>query len=673
MSVFSHYFYQLSKCQPIKKRYQSGSQRPLLPSILARTVTWSLMLPAAYAFAEDTMSAGIASQKMERMVITATQTQHSELSAPASVSVVTREDLEALVIDDLADAVRYLQGVNISEGTPYGRNEISLRGLDSDYTLILINGRRINSREALTSSYGNDFDLSSIPMSAIERIEVVRGPMSSLYGSEALGGVVNVMLRQPTSEWQTSVGVQYDTPTSGEGGETIKYNLYTSGALIEDKLLANLIIDSSTRDAWRSDLKPTVDALEDRNKISALANLQWLIDKRQDLQLDMSYADDDRESDWNNWGTVLTNHQTAERISSGLTHNGRWGWGDTRLRYYYENVDVTDNSALIADIGYISQTNNTLDGQATVLIGDHLLTGGGEYRWTKLDNSRNILGDGTLDDTQSALYLQDEFNLGELSITLGGRVDHHDVYGTEFSPRAYLVYNLTPNWVIKGGGGKAFKAPNMSQSQPDYIIPACRGACSVAGNANLAPETSVNYEISTQYQTEAFGGTLTYFHNDVENKIITETWDRTPGAILTYQNVNEAKINGWEASAWYDITADFSLNGNYSKTNAEDKQSGDPFTLTPEDSYNLQIKWLALEGLSTFMAYHYTGKQYLRTNVESDGYGSLDLGANYQINASFTVKLGMTNLLDEERDDIATDLDYIQKSRSVYAGVTANF
>lgn len=653
-----------------KSRINCPSLPRFTPSVLSCAVAIGLSLSTTLVNAAETTSVN---PDTERIVVTATQTKHSELSAPASVSVINRAELDALVIDDLASAVRYLQGVNISEGTSYGRNEISLRGLDSDYTLILINGRRINSREALTSSYGNDFDLSSIPMSAIERIEVVRGPMSSLYGSEALGGVINVILRQPTDDWQTSVGVQYDTPTKGDGGDTTKYNFYTSGALIKDKLLANLIVDSSKRDAWRSDLKPKLDALEDRDEISAIANLQWLIDSNQDLQFDLSYADDERESDWNNYGAILTNYQQAERISSGLTHNGHWNWGDTRLRYYYENVEVTDNSALIAEIGNITQTNHNLDGQSTVLLGDHMLTGGAEYRWTKLENSRNVLGDGVLDDNQSALYLQDEFNLGELNITLGGRVDHHDVYGTEFSPRLYLVYNLSSEWVIKGGGGKAFKAPNMSQSQADYIISSCRGSCTLAGNPELEPETSVNYELSTQYQTTDIGGSITYFHNDVENKIITETWNRVPGAVLTYQNVNEAKITGWELQAWYDLTDDLSLSGNYSKTDAKDKQNGTPFTLTPEDSYNIKLQWQALDGLSTFVAYHYTGEQYLRTNVKSDGYGSLDIGANYQINPMFRLKLGVTNLTDSERDDAATDLDYIQKSRSVYAGITASF
>lgn len=165
-----------------KSRINCPSLPRFTPSVLSCAVAIGLSLSTTLVNAAETTSVN---PDMERIVVTATQTKHSELSAPASVSVINRAELDALVIDDLASAVRYLQGVNISEGTSYGRNEISLRGLDSDYTLILINGRRINSREALTSSYGNDFDLSSIPMSAIERIEVVRGPMSSLYGSEA--------------------------------------------------------------------------------------------------------------------------------------------------------------------------------------------------------------------------------------------------------------------------------------------------------------------------------------------------------------------------------------------------------------------------------------------------------------------------------------------------------
>jgi outer membrane receptor for ferrienterochelin and colicins len=99
---------------------------------------------------------------LEDSIVTATQTAHSELRAPASASVVTRADLEKMPVYDLADAVKRLPGVHINTSSGYGRKEIKIRGMDSDYTLLLVNGRRINSRDALTSNYANDFDLSSI-------------------------------------------------------------------------------------------------------------------------------------------------------------------------------------------------------------------------------------------------------------------------------------------------------------------------------------------------------------------------------------------------------------------------------------------------------------------------------------------------------------------------------
>ncbi|GAL04046.1 colicin I receptor precursor [Photobacterium aphoticum] len=133
-------------------------------------------------------------QALDRMVVTATLTEHSELTAPASVSVITAEDIAKMPVKDLSEAIRSSTGVNIEGSTAYGRNSIRIRGLDGKHTLLLINGRRINSQDALIR--GNDFDLATIPLTAISRIEVVRGPVSSLYGSEAMGGVVNVILKR---------------------------------------------------------------------------------------------------------------------------------------------------------------------------------------------------------------------------------------------------------------------------------------------------------------------------------------------------------------------------------------------------------------------------------------------------------------------------------------------
>lgn len=306
---------------------------------------------------------------LEDSIVTASQTAHSQLSAPASVSVVTRAELDKMPVYDLADAVKRLPGVHINTSSAYGRKEIKLRGMDSDYTLLLVNGRRINSRDALTSNYANDFDLSSIPMAAVERIEVIRGPMSSLYGADALGGVVNVILRQPTSSTKAGVAASYESPRKGDEGDSLKTSGYLSGALIENTLLGNLILESTDQEAWQSEqltLRGT-DAAEKRRGNNILGSLSWLINEQQSIDLDISHREEARKARWNNYGALITNIQDMDRTTLGLAHNGNWDSFNSRVRYYYEKVELTDDSeimtALRKRVGEVEQNNHTSTGR----------------------------------------------------------------------------------------------------------------------------------------------------------------------------------------------------------------------------------------------------------------------------------------------------------------------
>ncbi|WP_337247065.1 TonB-dependent receptor domain-containing protein [Photobacterium halotolerans] len=609
----------------------------------------------------------------EVMVVTASQTEHPELTAPASVSFITREELDNLVVNDVAEAIKKLPGININPGTSYGRNEIKIRGLGADYTLLLINGRRINSRDGLLSAYGNDFDLSSIPMSAVERIEVIRGPMSSLYGADALGGVVNVILRKPTEETQGSVGYQFDGITEGSGGDTNKLNVYVSGALIPDTLLGNLIVEKSDRDAWRTDksVNPDTDVLEERDELNLYSNLKWLVNEQQDIDLDLIYSKDDRDADWNNWGTAANNVQEMERYNIALTHYGYWANFDSRLRYNLDMSELRDDSELNGAVGNIDQTNNTVDGQLSGYLGDHLLTGGAEYRDTKLKNNLTLNTD-SVNYSQAAVYLQDEFSLGNLALTLSGRYDDHEVYGGEFSPRAYAVYKISDSWVVKGGVGKAFKAPSLNQYSDSYSVLACRGKCSVVGNPDLKAETSLSYELGTSYEADRWGAGLTLFQNDIDDMIQAENWDRV-STELSYFNVAEAEVKGVETMAWVDITDTVSLSANYMYTSAEDKDTKKDLILSPNHTANVQLDWQAMDNLYAYTSYQYTGSQYVRSGQKLSAYGTMDLGARYEAIENLNLKLGVTNLTNEERDEAATKLDYILKARSVYAGVSYDF
>lgn len=184
----------------------------------------------------------------EQMVVTATRTETTLAKAPASISVITEEDILSEPSLALNDLVKDIAGVESQmDGGRAGRQMISIRGLDSKYTMILVNGRKLSSSSAIFR--GNDFDLAAIPKESIERIEVIRGPMSALYGSEALGGVINVITKQPTNDWSSQISGDYSYRDADNGGEySVGFN--TSGALIEDELYLSFSVNQTERDAY---------------------------------------------------------------------------------------------------------------------------------------------------------------------------------------------------------------------------------------------------------------------------------------------------------------------------------------------------------------------------------------------------------------------------------------
>lgn len=615
---------------------------------------------------------------LQDSIVTASQTAHSQLTAPASASVITRAELEKMPVYDLADAVKRLPGVHINTSSAYGRKEIKIRGMDSDYTLLLVNGRRINSRDALTSNYANDFDLASIPMAAVERIEVIRGPMSSLYGADALGGVVNVILRQPSNKTEAGVAYSYEHPSEGDNGDSHTTSGYLSGALIEDTLLGNLIVDSTDQAAWQSEQLSLQgsDAAEQRQGTNVLGSLSWLLDEQQSIDVDLSHREDDRKARWNNFGSLVTNVQEMQRSTFGVAHNGAWDSFNSRLRYYYEDVELTDDSQIMSKlrgrIGEVEQNNHTLDGQVSTDLGSHLLTAGSELRRTTLSHNQN-LGQET-EVEQKAIYLQDEVSFGALAVTLGGRWDKHEVYGGEFSPRLYGIYHLSDSWVLKGGAGKAFKAPDITQSDDSYSVLACRGMCQIVGNPELKPETSVSYELGTLFQDQRVEAGIMFFNNDIEDMIVSDSWraGHRP-KVMTYSNVSQARVQGYELQGRYAFNDALSARGNYTYADAEDRDTGKPLNNTPQHVANIGLDWQALSQLGLNLDYQYTGSQMLvvpakSASFESGAYATLSLGGTFQATKELALKAGVNNLTNTKRDDVAQSIDHILMGRTLFVG-----
>ncbi|MEE2364748.1 TonB-dependent receptor [Klebsiella pneumoniae] len=169
----------------------------------------------------------------ETLVVTASATEQNVKDAPASISVITQQDLQRKPVQNLKDVLRDVPGVQLTnEGD--NRKGVSIRGLSSSYTLILVDGKRVNSRNAVFRH--NDFDLNWIPVDAIERIEVVRGPMSSLYGSDALGGVVNIITKKIGQKWTGTLSADTTIQEHRDRGDTWNGQFFTSGPLIDGVL-----------------------------------------------------------------------------------------------------------------------------------------------------------------------------------------------------------------------------------------------------------------------------------------------------------------------------------------------------------------------------------------------------------------------------------------------------
>ncbi len=236
------------------------AQRHRVRSSLSRTLLTSAVLAAMTAPAFAHGDASGAPQTLDKVVVTASGFEQKVIDAPASISVVSREELSKHPYTNLVDALRDVEGIDVGlEATDKnGRATISMRGLPSEYTLVLIDGRRqSNVGQLYPNNFGGGQFAYLPPLDAIERIEVVRGPMSTLYGSDAMGGVINIITRRNQDRWHGAVTQGFTVQQDDQFGDARTTDLYLSGPLLKDRL--SLAVRGSYYDAKASN--PEWDAL----------------------------------------------------------------------------------------------------------------------------------------------------------------------------------------------------------------------------------------------------------------------------------------------------------------------------------------------------------------------------------------------------------------------------
>ncbi|MEE2879035.1 MAG: TonB-dependent receptor [Pseudomonadota bacterium] len=608
------------------------------------------------------VSAQEAERELDTVVVTATAGEQSLLTAPASISVVDQEELQLRAATDLTDALAGEPGVQIT-GIGMTRRGISLRGMPEEYTLYLLDGRRVSATNGVIAH--SDLELGWLPAAAVEQIEVVRGPMSSLYGSDALGGVVNVISRSPTDTFMGEFKLGGSVPESGEGGESVNGSVFLSVPLIEGKLGATIVGDLFERNDLPNQQDPAVSDVEGRETATGRLGFVWTPDSNQRVDLIYTRSDDERWRDTRAAGRTPVDYEYRDegvREQIVLGHKGDWSWGRTQVDLYQSSARRenfrTNGQTPTRDQGLEDTVLSALT--ALDLSKSNTLTIGGEIRREELEDEV-ASPDGTSEAEHGALFVQDEISLTDnFELVAGLRGDHHEAYGWEASPRLYGVFRPSGNLVIKGGYGEGFKSPSLTDLSEDYAVLAAGGRFWVFGNPDLKPETTKTFEMGVDYVADKWTVHVGAFHNQLENLIQTQCVSDcgVRGAeVRYYANLDEAEINGLELSGALDLPANVGLSANYTYLDTEDKATGERIAERPEHQANGAVSWSPRDGAEIRLRVEYTGEQLDAPGVTIPDYTLLHVDAVWPITPKVRLNAGIDNLTDErlaDRSDLYT-------------------
>ena len=659
--------------------------------VLAAAIALSLgMMPTAFAGEMQTMdkthadgAAPAASEPMtgelptftlDEVVVTASSFEEDLRIAPASISVIKADEIAQRGYTDLRQVLDMVEGVDTFGATGrFDTPAVSIRGMDDGYTLILVDGVA-QSGPGIAGGMMRSFNQlanTSLPApSQIERIEVVRGPMSTLYGSDAMGGVINIITKKVTDEFHGSVSVGSILETTDSKSNTMKYNFNVAGPITPGKVGMQMRgsylkrgpsafgVDKEKRDYdnWNLGTRVTYTP--------AAGHSYYLdIDRGQNMR-DGGFAQAGRMDIPSPPAPVpgafvrtalsgdLAQRFDRTKIVLGAENKaGRGTWTNTlsflRNEMHFD-ADMTGTarpSILPLRIPIRSSIRNnvrndffTFDTKYVTPLGDsHTLTVGARWQREAVDyhlmrrmgptgsapsmlvkqmQRRNSNDNGSLSRTSWAVFGEDTWAIApKLGFTYGLRYDHPEDYDDNLSPRAYLVYTPNDYFTVKGGVATGYKAPTMLQAAPVDIHLNITGEI-YRGNTGLKPEKSTTEEIGFYYHNEHdTDAHVTFFHTDFKNKIDLSDAVNVAGIgdVRTYENVGKARIHGVEVGTKFAIAPKVSAGLNWTLLTSQIKSGknvGQPLRSTPKQAVNLRLDWMPTDATDVWLSAQYRSGMY---------------------------------------------------------------
>lgn len=589
--------------------------------------------------------------KLDPVVVTATRTGTPLSQIASSVTVITAEEIEAKQQTQLIDVLRSVPGVNISQsGSRGGQTSVLLRGTDTRHTLILIDG--VEYRDV--SSIGGVPGIENLGTGNIAQIEVVRGAQSVLYGSDAIGGVINIITKKGSKQpegYASVEGGSYNTWIEktglSSGSDIASFSVSLSrvdsdGFSSANEKDGNTENDGSknTTASFNLGIKPT--EIFEINLNTRLNSIENDIDSF----ASGSFADSDAQIEAEEKvGRIegifhLLNDSWQLALGTAITDSERTGTGTG----WYDNYNFD---------GRITK----FDLKNTVTLGKHTIVFGAETEKEEYDSSSS----GTGSAKNNAIFLQDQLIVGNLATAIGVRYDDHEHFGSEITWRIAPTYNLpTTGTRVKGSVGTGFKAPSLFHLFYPY-----------GGNENLDPESSLSWDFGVEQRllNSSLIIDITWFYNDIDDYI--DWYDDGDADFFDgdgYHNIKSLKTKGIESTVeWYpnDI---FNLKLGYTYTDSKEDDSSRKARI-PLHTGSFDLNFRFLEDKMINFNIRYVGERD-DSSETLDEYILVNLAASHQITANLKGFIRVNNLFDEDYEEVA---GYGTAELSGYAGIKLSF
>jgi len=580
---------------------------------------------------------------LDEIVVTATRLEEPVGETTSGVTLITRKDIQNMNVEFVPDVFRNLPELHVIQNGGTGKvASVLLRGGSSSHTLVMIDGIRVNSTTT------GSFDFSGIAIADIERIEIVKGPQSTIYGSEAMAGVINIITKKGE-----------DTPkadVSFEAGSFGTYNpsLTVSGMYktLDYRLTGNYFStdgisaagNGTERDGYRNASVSGKFGIKPLEKVvmeftgrysyerSELDGFDFFGSKAVD---DLNFVQRGHHALLSGKGMLRLSDMWNQTISVSLVRDS----------LTFRDPDTAfNNTEIVTAI-------RTVDWQHDFSPAEYYsVVAGLEYREEKGDNPENF--DESLDNY--ALYLNNKLKLFRkaLVVTAGARYDDRDISGTKATYRLGAFYTVPHAGAsIRASYGTGFRAPSLNELFFPFY-----------GNRNLKPEETTSWEvgISKDLFEDGVHLSVTYFDQEYENLITTNP------LTFTAANIAEAKVKGLEASLLIEVNDHVNIKTGYIYLDTEDRQTGKQLPLRPQDKLNLAVD-VSIKDFTVLADYTFVGERFDSSVKRSlSSYSLVNISSSYRVSKGLTLFARGENLFDEHYEEIGT---FGTPGFSIYGGI----